>query len=261
MPGPNRFTEGLLEMADVVASDLARNGEIRVNLGDAGTGSGIGAGVPFWGIDGFLSRPADPTPAGACQQLFVNDGQTRYAIGSRDRRFLPYVPTVGEIVGTYPGLDTSGLDPGDRVIYTPNGVAVVLDRSSNAVTLVSPDGSRARLQDGEWSISVGGSSLTLTANSFDVTLANGASLRLNEALFDVSVPTTPQPSGIAVDASGIVLTAKNDPQSMHFDAFGFVTIGLTSGLIRPLTPSVENVNIGPGGGVTVPSPRVYAASA
>ena len=118
MSGPNRYTEGLLEIADVVASDLASNGEIRVNLGDASRGTGIDSRVPFWGTDGFLSRPADPTVAvagdtpivgGAVQYLFFADGNQRFAVGSRDRRYLDRAGTLA---------------PGDRVIYTPRGARV-----------------------------------------------------------------------------------------------------------------------------------------
>jgi hypothetical protein len=120
MSGPNRYTEGLLEHADVVGSTLAANGEIRVNLGDSATGSGIDRSVPFWGTDGFLSRPADPDANGAAQFVFFVDGNQRFAIGSRDRRSLSEAGT---------------LDPGDRVVYTPSGARIVLDDSVPAIIL------------------------------------------------------------------------------------------------------------------------------
>lgn len=120
MAGPNRYTEGLLEIGDAVASTLASNGEIRVNVGDATLGTGIDSSVPFWGTDGFLARPSDPTAAGAAQFLFYADGNQRYAVGSRDRRFLAQAGT---------------LDPGDRVVYTSTGVRIHLDASAPAIVL------------------------------------------------------------------------------------------------------------------------------
>ncbi len=165
MSGPNRFTEGLLEFADVVASDLANNGEVRVNLGDATTGGGIDSRVPFWGIDGFLSRPANPTPLGACQYLFVAEGNTRYAIGSRDRRFLPFAPLPSEVEIHYPGLDSRGLEAGDRIVYTPSGVRLVLDESARTLTLYSPTNG-FKLKLGDDSVRVTG----FTTTAFNVAL-------------------------------------------------------------------------------------------
>jgi hypothetical protein len=115
---PNRHTEGLFEQADATASTLASNGEIRFNLGDSTKGTGIDAGVPFWGTDGFLSRPADPDANGAAQIFFVNDGNLRRCIGSRDRRYLAQAGTI---------------DPGDRSIYTPTGLRIFLDSSTKTV--------------------------------------------------------------------------------------------------------------------------------
>lgn len=152
MPGPNRFTEGLLEIGDAVASTLATNGEIRVNVGNATLGTGIDSSVPFWGTDGFLSRPADPTPAGAAQYLFYPDGNQRYGVGSRDRRFLSQAGT---------------LDPGDRSIYTSTGARIFLDASAPAIVLRVTDGCVA----------------TLSATSFDVEGAGSAeSVALYNAL-------------------------------------------------------------------------------
>lgn len=230
MAGPNRYTEGLLEIADAVASTLASNGEIRVNLGDSTLGTGIDSGVPFWGTDGFLSRPADPTSAGAAQFLFFADGNQRYGIGSRDRRFLDEAGT---------------LDPGDRVVYTKSGLRLFLDDSEGEFVLTTPGGSELRFSD----------------DGLTVTLAGGASWSLTNSAHEVEIPTTPLASSIALDASGFVVSVPNLSQQANLDAGSFVTLGLTGGLVRPSIPSVENVNIGPGGGITAPSPKVFAASA
>lgn len=229
MSAPNRWTEGLIENADVVASTTAANGEIRVNLGNATTRAGIDSNIPFWGIDGFLSRPVDPDANGAAQYLFIVDGNQRIAIGSRDRRNLSQAGNV---------------DVGDRVIYSPSGVRIQLDDSEQIVKCTVP----------------GGSTMILADDEFSITLAGGATLTLTNSGLEVSIPTT-VPTKFTLDASGAVIDAKNLGQTIHLDANSFVTLGLTGGLTRPTIPSVENVNIGPGGGVTVPSPKVFAASA
>jgi hypothetical protein len=126
MSAPNRYTEGLVEVADAVASTTAINGEIRVNLGDSSTGSGVASDVCFWGIDGFLSRPADPS-GGAAQMLFIADGNQRRIIGSRDRRF-------------YDGLET--IDIGDRMVYAPSGIRIRLDDSEQAIEQSIPGGTK-----------------------------------------------------------------------------------------------------------------------
>jgi hypothetical protein len=126
MSGPNRYTEGLIEVADAVASTTAINGEIRFNLGDSSTGSGVASDVCFWGIDGFLSRPADPS-GGAAQMLYIADGNQRRIIGSRDRRF-------------YDGLET--IDIGDRMVYAPSGIRIRLDDSEQAIEQSIPGGTK-----------------------------------------------------------------------------------------------------------------------
>lgn len=154
MPGPNRHTEGLIDFLDVTASTTAANGEIRANLGDANTGAGIDRNVPFWGIDGFLSRPADPSN-GAAQYLYFCDGNQRYGIGSRDRRF-------------YSGLET--IDVGDRMIYAPSGIRIRLDDSEEAIEHHIP----------------GGTTQYLAVDSFFVALNAGTRIELDNSTCDVT---------------------------------------------------------------------------
>lgn len=228
MPGPNRHTEGLFDFLDITGTTLAPNGEIRLNLGNSSTGSGVDRNVSFFGIDGFLSRPIDPDADGAAQAFFICDGNQRYAIGTRDRRNL-------DIVGT--------MEAGDRVVFSPSGVRVHLDDSEQSVECTVP----------------GGSTFFLDPNEFRVTLASGASLSLTDTGFEVSLPTT-IPTKFTLDSSGAVISTKNLGQTINLDTLTKVTLGLNIGGIRPGTPTVENVNIGPGAGATVPSPKVYAAS-
>lgn len=154
MPGPNRHTEGLIDFLDVVASTTATNGEIRANIGNASTGVGVDRSVPFWGIDGFLSRPADPSN-GAAQYLYFCDGNQRYGIGSRDRRF-------------YDGLET--IDVGDRMIYAPSGIRIRLDDSEEAIEMNIPGGTQQYL----------GSDLAFTS------IASGPKIELDLSTVDVT---------------------------------------------------------------------------
>lgn len=155
MPGPNRHTEGLIDFSDVVASTTAANGEIRTNLGDATKGTGIDRSVPFWGIDGFLSRSANPDSAGAAQYLYFCDGNQRYGIGSRDRRF-------------YSALEP--IDVGDRMIYAPSGIRVRLDDSEEAIEMSIPGGTKRYL----------GSDLAFTS------IANGTKIEMDLSTVDVT---------------------------------------------------------------------------
>jgi hypothetical protein len=141
--------------SDVVASTTATNGEIRANLGDSTTGSGIDRSVPFWGIDGFLSRPLNPDADGAAQYLFYCDGNQRYAIGSRDRRF-------------FTGLET--IDVGDRMIYAPSGIRIRLDDSEEAIEHRIP----------------GGTTQYLAVDSFFVALNAGTRIELDNSTCDVT---------------------------------------------------------------------------
>lgn len=227
----DRYTESLFETADVTGSTVAASGEIRVNLGNATTGAGVDADVPILGTYGFSARPPSPDANGAAQAFFVRDGNVRRVLATRDRRWL--ASSVGQ------------RDEGDVVVWTKSGARVLLDDSTGAIEIRTSGGALLRLAD----------------NEFTIQLANGASLTLDGSEFDVSVPTTPVVSGITIDASGVVLAASNTAQQINLDAGSFVTLGLTGGITRPTIPNVENVNIGPGGGITVPSPKVFAASA
>lgn len=155
MPGPNRFTEGLLEKSDITASSRATNGEIRFNLGDSTKGTGIDRNVPFFGIDGFLSRPNDPDSLGAAQVYFAVEGDERIAIGTRDRRYLSTLEP---------------LDPGDRMIHSPIGVRLHFDDSEQQMTCTIPEGSTFYLAPNQFRVSIAsGTAIDAGLSSVDVT--------------------------------------------------------------------------------------------
>ena len=155
MPGPNRHTEGLIDFSDVTGSVTGANGEIRANLGDATKGTGIDRSVPFWGIDGFISRPADPDANGAAQYLYFCDGNQRYAIGSRDRRFYSQLEPIAV---------------GDRMIHAPSGIRIRLDDSEEAIEQSIP----------------GGTKHFLGSDLFFVSLQAGTKIEMDTSTCDVS---------------------------------------------------------------------------
>lgn len=100
-----------LKVLDVLASEVV-DGEIRVNVGDSQTGKGVGSSVPVWATYGFVSRPAEPTPGGACMGLVFVDGDQQRVIGTRDNRAAP-------------GL--ASLRPGESLMYGPTGQFIRCD--------------------------------------------------------------------------------------------------------------------------------------
>jgi hypothetical protein len=97
----------LCGVADISASS-ANVGEIRCNLGDSVTGDGYAAECAIWGPPGFIGRPADPTTGtggGACQALYVVEGNQKRVVATRDNR----------ITGALPQLK-----PGESMQYGPH---------------------------------------------------------------------------------------------------------------------------------------------
>jgi len=100
-----RHPEHLSGVCDILSSSVT-NGEVRVQLGDAVSGKGIGNDVAMWGVEGFMSRPVDPDPDAACQARYFVDGDTKWVGGTRDNRYMPLV---------------SELQPGERMIWHRSG--------------------------------------------------------------------------------------------------------------------------------------------
>src|SRR3990167_5975490 len=109
------WADHLTGVADILAS-TSDGGEVLVNLGDIRDNSGIAAEAPMWGVDGFVSRPNDPDEAGACEALYVVDGDEKRVLATRDMRF-------SEQVGT--------LQPGDRAIFTDGEPRLLVKKAKN----------------------------------------------------------------------------------------------------------------------------------
>ena len=230
------FADYLTDTADILIS-TADSGEIRVNLGDSVTKQGYDSDVPVWGPDGFLSRPNDPTDAGAAMAFYVTDGNQKRVIGIRDNRFASQA-----------GL----LDAGDRAIVTDGPARLFLKQVRAAISAYTemtndpPAGGKGMLNDMDGSTGIitlrsGGAMVTLNGNTGVIMLVasgpNGAtSLTLDPV------------NGASINAGVVNLDA------------GFVTLGLNSDGSRPVKPAVETVILGAVGQSGVASPKIYGAS-
>ena len=110
----------VIDTADVLQSTV-EDGEIRCTLGDSRSDYGYAQDCPVWGVDGFMSRPNDPSDTGAAQAFYINDANELSIIGTRDNRFAEKAAT---------------LKPGDRGILT-DGEARLFLRKDGTITLFS----------------------------------------------------------------------------------------------------------------------------
>lgn len=223
------------DRGDVVLS-TAEKGQVRVNLGDVDRKTGYGVSTPVWGPDGYLARPNDPE-SGACQALYLTDGQNRRAVAFCDNRFAAQAGTLA---------------PGDRMIVSSQAARFYLRNADNRIGFYTeaqsepPTGGKGMLfdmsgKDGVIQIRCGGASITLDGQKGTITLCAAG------------------PSG----ASTLVLDAVNGFQALagivNLDA-PFVTVGLTSAGTRPGTPGLDTALVGPTGQAGLPAPKCYIAS-
>lgn len=109
---------------DITASSM-ENGDVRVNIGNALTGEGTAADNPWLANgDGFVSRPNNPDDAGACEAMYLRNGNQKVSIAARDAR---YADKAGE------------LQPGDRAIVSRGEARFLLKAEDDVVTLYSAD--------------------------------------------------------------------------------------------------------------------------
>lgn len=107
------------DTADILQT-TAEDGEVRCNLGDSRDGTGYVNSAAVWGLDGFFSRPNNPTADGAAQGLYVVDGNQVRVVASRDNRFA---------------AQTGALQPGDRAIVTDGPARILLKQAKAVVNL------------------------------------------------------------------------------------------------------------------------------
>jgi hypothetical protein len=170
------FASNTTAVADILFSKQ-EDGEVRVNLGDALSGDGYASEASMWGPDGFLSMPNDPSSEGACQALYIQDGNVNRVIGARDNRFA---------------TKASAMAAGDRLIVSDCDARIMLRKEPNQVALytVNADDSDAAMMielngsTGELQLVVSGASIKMTKDMIQLSVA-GTVLELNADNFGV----------------------------------------------------------------------------
>lgn len=223
----SKWTERLTDILDVVTTTLV-NGVVRANIGNAATNAGADANVPIYGIDGFVSRPADADENGAARLLFIRDGNQKIGIAAADRR---YAMKVGD------------LQPGDKAIVSIGVARWFLKNARDAITaytekrsnghsmLISVDG-----QSGKITLAVGLTKLEITEDGIFASVNGGPALTLD----------------------GTTKSASIRADSLNLDG-GFVTVGLLPGGIRPTIIGAQSVLYGVQGQIGAPSQTVLVA--
>lgn len=167
-----------IELCDLMLSTAdAASGEVRVNIGNTVDGTGFGAAVPMWGVDGFLSRPNAAAGGKAAQGLYLTQGNSRRVFASRDTRWAGPFGPMGE---------------GDRALVSDCDAGLHLARAANTITLASASNA---------GVEVGPAAVTLTFAGCTVTLAAGA-LTLAYAPSEGAPPV----STIVLSAAGVAIT-------------------------------------------------------
>lgn len=108
-------------IADVLSGEL-KDGQVRLNIGNATTGKGTDSQVAVYAIDGFYSMPNDPASDGAAQVFWFRDGERKVVVGGRDNRWIS-------------GYGT--LDAGDRAITSNCDAMIALKRANSAIVMFS----------------------------------------------------------------------------------------------------------------------------
>jgi hypothetical protein len=117
--------EQRIDVADVLRS-TAEDGDIRVTLGDYITGKGISVDSSMWGMDGFYSRPNNPTDDGATLAFYVEDANEKWILGTKDNRFREKVGLLKE---------------GDRAIISDCNARIFLKKEQDAIVLYTENAS------------------------------------------------------------------------------------------------------------------------
>lgn len=225
---PNRWADALTDVGDIVTSTVV-NGDVRFNIGDATKETGVESNAPFYGIDGFVSMPNDADGEGAADCFYFNTGNQRYALGSRDRRYLGKV---------------GALKPGDRVIFSKGAARILLKNADDLVVIYTEAQSDGTSQiiansgkEGKIFLSVGLDRVELGGGRVLLSINGGPEVVLDKA------------------TQSITLRAN----TINIDG-GFVTCGLNSDGTRPVVIGLQSVCAGPTGQVAIGVPKVLVAT-
>lgn len=222
-----RFADHLTGAADVLLP-AAENGEIRLNIGDKATGAGFAADVAMWCPEGFYGVPNPDDDDGACQVLFLQDGQQKRIVGARDGRYW---------------TKAGALKPGDRVIISRGAARLLLKVETDTISLYS-ENQTAPETESTMLVSVDG-------KNGELTLTNGAArILLKKDSITLAVNGG---GGITIDADGVQFIGQQFAANCTT-----CTVGLTPAGTPPV-PGIGSALKGVSGPLASPSTSVTIA--
>lgn len=188
--------------ADVSGVEVV-NGEPRLQIGRS-DGTGLGAGVPMWGMFHYWAVPNSPNSAGSPNVIYVQDGNRIRVIAGRDNRFSSL---AGDL---HPGdwmFASSGEGRLIHKVEKDSITAYTVNQKTGKSMMVHLDGAAGVIQ-----VANGGSRIDMDGDKIILSVGGGASITL--------------------DGNTITLMAGE----IHLDG-GSVTVGLIGGTIRPVLPT------------------------
>lgn len=217
-----RFPDHLTFVSDILATS-STDGEVRCNVGDQVTGTGVGAEVPIWGVDGFVSRPNDPSEAGAAMGIYIVDGDQKRIIASRDNRFTN---------------QAGALQPGDRAIVSDCDASVLLKKATNSVTLYTTnetDDDKAMIIDlggqaGIIQILNSGAFIQIEKDKITLAVNGGGGIVIDSTGVQTTGPSFVAKSSSVVLGVSVVVPGVN---SALYGVTGIMGVASTSVLISP----------------------------
>ena len=223
----------IFSQADVTLSEQ-EDGEVRVNIGNVIDGTGLGAGVAAWGVDGFVGMPNLPSDGQCCVALVLEDGNQQRCIGFKDNRFAS---KAGE------------LQPGDRAIVSDCGARFLLKQATSSISLFAEneaDDDNAMIvnlngQEGSLTLAVSATTFRLEKDRI-VMAAGGTMVQLDSTGFNVfgkhcnlatgggnfgTVGVLPPPQGVSSILAGVTGMA-GAPSTKWTVAVGFALAFLSA---------------------------------
>ncbi len=177
------FVDQRIGIEDILRS-TAEDGEVRMVIGDSRNGVGVDKETAFWGPDGFISMPSEPTEKGSAMCFYIQDGNTKRVLGIRDNRNNV---KVGE------------LKPGDRAIVSSGAARLFLKNEDDQIVMYTEtEGGDSMLMrlDGSKGVAllqVGGSYIEISDDAVRIGAAGGACM------------VTISAAGLAVDGAHVAL--------------------------------------------------------
>ena len=206
--------------SDVTAAELNDSGEVRVNLG-YGT-EGVGASMPIYGMGSFVSMPYQPDDNGKAQALYVEYGNKKIVVATRDNRIAK---------------KAGALKSGDAAIVTHGAARVIVKRATDAIFFYTENAKD------------GGSSMV-----HEVSGANGTVKTVVGKTMIVQDKDT-----ITLSAGGTSLTLDSDGVHIFGKVFACNTATATLCTMpggAPPPPGIGSCCVGPAGMAAVGSTRV-----